>query len=228
MQRVKSMEKLFLGTFFADDELDIIDQKYVNSPVFFTEFIHLDDITASDAVDDFVGKHFRRYIKNLHVWILFQYEAPDRMHQVRLAKTCSSIDIERIVYFARGFGHCQRSRVGEFIVAAYDKSIEFIFWIQVCVLIFHIIDRVVFVKRAFHHILFQNKSDIVGMVHHLRYGYLKITFIFGRDIVESMSLIGRDDDHHHVILYLIEIKRNDPGIVGNIRKLIFLPQRLFY
>ena len=26
MQRVKSMKELFLGTFFADDELDIIDQ----------------------------------------------------------------------------------------------------------------------------------------------------------------------------------------------------------
>ena len=34
-------KELFLGTFFADDELDIIDQKHVNSPVFFTEFIHL-------------------------------------------------------------------------------------------------------------------------------------------------------------------------------------------
>ena len=32
------MEKFFLGTFFADDELDIIDQKNIIISVFFTEF----------------------------------------------------------------------------------------------------------------------------------------------------------------------------------------------
>ena len=46
MQRVESMEEFFLGTLFTDDKLNIINQKYVHSPVFLAEFVHFDGITA--------------------------------------------------------------------------------------------------------------------------------------------------------------------------------------
>ena len=49
-------------------------------------------------------------------------------------KDMEILEEERIVYVTWGFGHCERSRVGKFIVAAYDKGVErtrFIkIWIQ--------------------------------------------------------------------------------------------------
>ena len=56
---------------FTDDKLNIINQKYVHSPVFLAEFVHFDGITASNAVDDFIGKDFRRHIEHFHIRILF-------------------------------------------------------------------------------------------------------------------------------------------------------------
>ena len=45
------MEKFFLGTFFADDELDIIDQKNIIISVFFTEFRGGNIVFVTDRVD---------------------------------------------------------------------------------------------------------------------------------------------------------------------------------
>ena len=57
------MEKFFLGTFFADDELDIIDQKNIIISVFFTEFRGGNIVFVTDRVDQFVRKFFGSHIQ---------------------------------------------------------------------------------------------------------------------------------------------------------------------
>ena len=61
------MEKFLLGTFFSDDELDIIDEKHVVIAVFFPKFRGGDVILVSDGVDQFVGKGFGGNVKDLRI-----------------------------------------------------------------------------------------------------------------------------------------------------------------
>ena len=129
MKYIKSMEKFFLGTFFSDDELNIINHQYINSSVFFTEFCHGSCITASNGLDYFVGKLFTGYIQNFFIRILFQYKVSDGMHQMRFSQSGTAVKIERIICLSGRFGYGKRCGMSKFIVTSYYKSIKFIFWI---------------------------------------------------------------------------------------------------
>ena len=50
------MEKLFLGTFFSYNKLDIIDEQDINITVSISEFCDRRVISISDGLDQFVGK----------------------------------------------------------------------------------------------------------------------------------------------------------------------------
>ena len=65
------MEKFFLGTFFADDELDIIDQKNIIISVFFTEFRGGNIVFVTDRVDQFVRKFFGSHVQDLCARVIF-------------------------------------------------------------------------------------------------------------------------------------------------------------
>ena len=71
MQMIKSMEEFFLGTFFADDELDIIDQKNIIISVFFTEFRGGNIVFVTDRVDQFVRKFFGSHVQDLCARVIF-------------------------------------------------------------------------------------------------------------------------------------------------------------
>ena len=65
------MEKFFLGTFLADDELDIIDQKNIIISVFFTEFRGGNVVLITDGVDQLIGEFLRGHIEDLGAGIIF-------------------------------------------------------------------------------------------------------------------------------------------------------------
>ena len=52
------MEKFFLGTFLADDELDIVNKKYVVVAVLFTEFRCCYVVFVTDGVNQLIGEGF--------------------------------------------------------------------------------------------------------------------------------------------------------------------------
>ena len=56
VEGVKLMEKFLLSTFLADDELDIVDEKYVDVAVFFPEFGHTGVVAVTDGINQFIGK----------------------------------------------------------------------------------------------------------------------------------------------------------------------------
>ena len=56
MKLIKGMEKLFLGTFFSYNKLDIIDEQDINITVSISEFCDRRVISISDGLDQFVGK----------------------------------------------------------------------------------------------------------------------------------------------------------------------------
>ena len=58
MKGVEGVEKFLLGTFLADDELDIVDQQDVVVPVLFPEFRGGNVVLVPDRVDQLVGELF--------------------------------------------------------------------------------------------------------------------------------------------------------------------------
>ena len=89
------MEEFFLCTFFSNDKLDIIDEKYIIIPVFVPEFGDSGFISGCfphlQSFDQFIGKCLAGYIKYLFLWILVQDEVCNGMHQMGLSKTDASI-----------------------------------------------------------------------------------------------------------------------------------------
>ena len=59
------MEKFFLGTFLADDKLDIIDEQHVVVAVFLAKLRGGDVVFVPDRIDQFIGKGLRADIEDL-------------------------------------------------------------------------------------------------------------------------------------------------------------------
>lgn len=76
------------------------------------------------GLDDLVGEFLGSHADNLRIRIALQDEMTDGMHQVRLAESRSSINIERIVCLARRFRNCERSGVGKTVIASDNECIK--------------------------------------------------------------------------------------------------------
>ena len=97
VETVKCMEKFFLCGFFSYNKLNIIDEKNVNIPVFFTEFAHCRIISVSDGFDQFICEFLTGYIENPAVFVVFQYKMSDGMHKMRFSETGSAVNKQRII-----------------------------------------------------------------------------------------------------------------------------------
>jgi len=100
--------------------------------------------------------------------------------------------------------------MSKFIVASYDKSVEFVFRIQMGIFIINTVDLVWsshFILYCLFrlYILFQNKADIIRMIKHLGDSYLKKALIFGRNIIQGMWLIRGNDDTYYIIYYIVKL-----------------------
>ncbi|MMZ65548.1 hypothetical protein D1872_279580 [compost metagenome] len=82
MQRVEGMEKLFLCRFFTSDELDIVNQQYIDISVFITETL---SPIVTDGVDEFIRKFLGGNIYNFTARTMFQNIMTNRMHQMCFA-----------------------------------------------------------------------------------------------------------------------------------------------
>ena len=91
---IERMEKFFLCTFFADNELYVIDQKYVIIAVLIAECIHrqiVAGLSVADRRDQIIGKCLTCHIQDFLRWFPVQYVVCDRMHQMGLAKSYPTI-----------------------------------------------------------------------------------------------------------------------------------------
>ena len=119
------MEELLLGRFLAGDELDIIDQQYVDRAVFFTE--RLCGVRA-DGVDHVVGEFLGGDIQ--HIQPALVAGVADGMKQVRLAKSDTPVQEQGVIGTRRFFRHRQAGGVGQAVPRADDKRIEVITRVQ--------------------------------------------------------------------------------------------------
>ena len=86
-----------------------------------------------------------------------------------------------------------------------------------------------FILRRFFrlNIFFQNKADIIRMIKHLGNGYLKKALIFRRNIIQSMCLIGGDNDAYHIIYYIMKLQWFYPCMIRNVRETVFSSDSFF-
>ena len=190
------MEKFFLRTFLTYNKLYIIDHKNIDGAVFFTKLVHRGCITASDGLDDLVGKFFGSHADNLRIRIALQDEMTDGMHQVCFAESRSSINIERIVCFTRRFRNCERSGVGKTVIASDNECIKRIIGIQIRFGCRFGIKRLFLpIRRRSDRLrLFrENELDLVFCSGDLCDCYFERQIIFLGNIAES-QLLGRDKD----------------------------------
>lgn len=108
VQRIEGMEELLLRLFLARQKLNIVDQKHIYTSIFIAKLYRF---VVPDRVDKFVGKLFRRQINDFRRGIMLNHIMADRMHQVGLAESNSSVNKQWIVRFRRRFRHSKRSRM---------------------------------------------------------------------------------------------------------------------
>ena len=82
------MEKLLLGAVFTYYKLNIIDQEYVDGPVFVSELFLF---VVMDRIDDFVGEIFTGHVKDLELAVIFHNVMGDRVHQMGFSQSGAAV-----------------------------------------------------------------------------------------------------------------------------------------
>src|SRR6266576_5031126 len=93
-KRIESVKEFFLGTLFAPEKLDVVNQEEISLPITLPEF---DQIAVLDRIDELVDEQFTGEVHHLHVSLLGPDILADGLHQVGLAKTDTAINEQRVV-----------------------------------------------------------------------------------------------------------------------------------
>src|ERR1700732_3513087 len=99
------MEKFFLGTLFAGQELNIVNEQNICLSITLPE---TDQLVALDGVDEFVREPLTREVHHFLRLFSFDRLLADRLHQVSLSQPDAAVDEKRVV----GFGRALRDRQG--------------------------------------------------------------------------------------------------------------------
>lgn len=122
MEGVEGVKEFLLGTLLSGDELDVVDQQYVDGAISRPKF---HGGVVADGVYEFVCERFGGHIKNAEGWGGGgEYVVTDRLHEVGLAEADASVYEERVVSRCGGFGNGKSCGVGEAIAVADDERIE--------------------------------------------------------------------------------------------------------
>ena len=82
MEGIESVKEFRLRAFFADDELNVVDEQNVDAAIALAKF---ENAVVANRIDDFVHEAFRRNVGQLHAGAMCQHVMPNGVHQVRLA-----------------------------------------------------------------------------------------------------------------------------------------------
>src|ERR1700730_3937326 len=111
MDLVERVEELLLEFLGALEELDVVDEQYVEVAVATLEQRHAGAIP--DGLDEVVHKRLRREVAHSEFREQRTDVMSDRVQQVRLAEPRASIDEQRVVGLGRLFGDGERGGVRE-------------------------------------------------------------------------------------------------------------------
>ena len=123
VEGVEGMEELFLDTFLALDELNVIDQQHVDISVAPFEG---DFAVVTQGVDEIVGEFFGGDVLDPHPGKQPLGVVAGGMQEVSLAQAGSAVDEQWVVAAAGTFGHRQCCGMGEAIRWADDETLEIV------------------------------------------------------------------------------------------------------
>jgi hypothetical protein len=127
VQSVEGVEELFLGAFFAGEELDVVDEQDVDAAELVAEAGHL---VVAQRVDHVVGELLAGDVADGGLRLATLDFVSDGLHEVRLAHADAAIEEERVVGFGRTLGDGLAGGVGELVAGADDESVEGVARIQ--------------------------------------------------------------------------------------------------
>ena len=127
VEGVEGVEELFLRTFFALQELDVVDEQDVDVAVAPLEG---DLAVVAQRVDEVVRELFGRDVPDAHAGEEPLRVVADRVQQVRLAEPGLAPDEEGVVRAGRRFGDGDRGRVREAVGRADDERVEGVLLVQ--------------------------------------------------------------------------------------------------
>src|SRR5260370_39669659 len=120
-ERIECVKKFLLRTFLAAEKLNVVNAEQVSLAVTLAEF---DQVVVLNCVDKFVDEKLARKINHLHVFLFREHILPDRLHQVRFAKTDAAVNKNRVVSARRCLRDCQTGGVGNFDVWSDHERFE--------------------------------------------------------------------------------------------------------
>ena len=82
-------------------------------------------------VNQIIHEFFCRDVKDFKTQIVVEDVVADGIHQVRFSKTCSAVDVKRIVRFCRVIHNGRGGRMGELVAGPDDEIFESVIGIQV-------------------------------------------------------------------------------------------------
>ena len=121
VQRVEGVEELFLDTFLAFDELDVIDEQHVDVAV---AALERDLAVVAQRVDEVVGEFLGGDVLDPHAGEQSLRVIAGGVQQVGLAEAGLAPDEERVVGAGRCFGDRQGRGVREAVGGADDEGVE--------------------------------------------------------------------------------------------------------
>ena len=69
VKRIEGVEEFFLGTFFSNQKLYVVNEKNINIAVFFPELGHAVAVSGPQSLDKLIGKVFGGNVQNLGIGI---------------------------------------------------------------------------------------------------------------------------------------------------------------
>ncbi|CAB4632033.1 unannotated protein [freshwater metagenome] len=127
VEGVKGVEKGLLGLVFTLQELDIVNQKDVNIPIFSLEER---SSVVLNGINKVVGELFRGNVSDLDLGVKIQGVVADGVQKVSLAKPRTTINKQWVIGLRRGLGNRESSRVGKSVGPSGHEVIEVVFRVQ--------------------------------------------------------------------------------------------------
>src|SRR5438046_9834252 len=115
MQRVKSVEELFLRSLLLSEKLNVVDEQQVDIAELVPKTGHL---VVAQRVDHLVRELLARHVADRGLWHALLHFVPDRLHQVGLAHSYPAVQEERVVGLRRTLSNSARCGMCELIAAA--------------------------------------------------------------------------------------------------------------
>src|SRR6266849_10953642 len=122
VERVEGMKEFLLGALAAGQELDVVKNQGVDAAELFLELAHpVAPERADQLVHENLGRHGEYFARPR---LAGPQVMPDGRCQVHLSESDTTIDEERVVFFAGLIGDRQRRRVRELITRPDDEFSE--------------------------------------------------------------------------------------------------------